>query len=89
MIYASAITESIVAPTLFRPEFLHNLDPMRTYDDEIYTRQAYRNSETSAPCAGLQNTPGNNLPAFGLPTIGDHAEAGLTDLIQRYEHYSE
>ena len=27
MIYASAIIESIAAPTLFRPEFLHSLDP--------------------------------------------------------------
>ena len=27
MIHAIANTESIVAPTLFRPEFLHSLDP--------------------------------------------------------------
>jgi hypothetical protein len=27
MVHASSIGESIVAPTLFRPEFLHNLDP--------------------------------------------------------------
>ena len=31
MIHASAIAESIVAPTLFRPEFLHSLDPKRTF----------------------------------------------------------
>jgi hypothetical protein len=30
MIYAFAIAETIVAPTLFRPEFLHSLDPTRT-----------------------------------------------------------
>ncbi len=30
MIYASAITESIVAPMLFRPEFSHSLDPKET-----------------------------------------------------------
>ena len=29
MIHASAIAESIVAPTLFRPEFSHRLDPLR------------------------------------------------------------
>ena len=29
MIHASAIAESIVAPTLFRPEFLHSLDPQQ------------------------------------------------------------
>ena len=27
MIHTSAIAESIVAPTLFRPEFSHSLDP--------------------------------------------------------------
>ncbi len=27
MIHESAIAESIVAPTLFRPEFSHSLDP--------------------------------------------------------------
>jgi hypothetical protein len=27
MIHAPALAESIVAPTLFRPEFLHSLDP--------------------------------------------------------------
>ena len=32
MIHALAIAESIVAPTLFRPEFLHSLDPKRTLD---------------------------------------------------------
>ena len=31
MVHASAIAESIVAPTLFRPEFLHSLDPKRTF----------------------------------------------------------
>jgi hypothetical protein len=30
MIRAFAIAESIVAPKLFRPEFLHSLDPERT-----------------------------------------------------------
>ncbi len=30
MIHASAIAESIVAPTLFRPEFLHSLGQDRT-----------------------------------------------------------
>ncbi len=30
MIHASAIAESIMAPTLFRPEFSHSLDPERT-----------------------------------------------------------
>ena len=30
MIHASAIAESIVAPTLFRPAFLHSLDPQLT-----------------------------------------------------------
>ena len=30
MIHPSAIAESIVAPTLFRLEFLHRLDPNRT-----------------------------------------------------------
>ncbi len=32
MVHASAIAESIVAPTLFRPEFLHSLDPKRKFD---------------------------------------------------------
>ncbi len=27
MVHASAIAESIIAPTLFRPEFSHGLDP--------------------------------------------------------------
>ncbi len=31
MILASAIVESIVAPTLIRPQFLHSLDPYRKY----------------------------------------------------------
>ncbi len=31
MFHASAIAESIVAPTLFRPEFSHSLDPLRTF----------------------------------------------------------
>ncbi len=31
MIHASAIAESIVAPTLFRPEFSHSLDPKQTF----------------------------------------------------------
>jgi hypothetical protein len=31
MIHASAIAESIVAPTIFRPEFSHSLDPKRTF----------------------------------------------------------
>ncbi len=31
MIHASAIAESIVAPTLFRPGFSHRLDPKRTF----------------------------------------------------------
>ncbi len=31
MIHASAITESIVAPALFRPEFSHSLDPNQTF----------------------------------------------------------
>jgi len=30
MIHASVIGESIVAPTLFRPEFPHSLDPQET-----------------------------------------------------------
>jgi hypothetical protein len=30
MNHASAIAESNVAPTLFRPEFSHSLDPKRT-----------------------------------------------------------
>ena len=30
MIHASAIAESIVAPTLFRPEFLHSLGQKQT-----------------------------------------------------------
>ena len=30
MIHASTIAESIVAPTLFRPAFLHSLDPEGT-----------------------------------------------------------
>ena len=30
MIHASAIAESIIAPTLFRPAFSHSLDPKRT-----------------------------------------------------------
>ena len=30
MIYTSAISESIIAPTSFRPEFSHSLDPKRT-----------------------------------------------------------
>ncbi len=30
MIHANAIAESIVAPTLFRPEFSHSLDPEQT-----------------------------------------------------------
>ncbi len=30
MIHAAVIAESIVAPTLFRPAFLHSLDPKRT-----------------------------------------------------------
>ncbi len=33
MIRASAITGSIVAPTLFQPEFLHSLNPKRTYHE--------------------------------------------------------
>ena len=37
MIHASSIAKSIVAPTLFRPEFSHSLDPKRTLalPDEI------------------------------------------------------
>ena len=31
MIHASAIAESIVASTLFRPAFLHSLDPQETF----------------------------------------------------------
>ncbi len=31
MIHASDIAESVVAPTLFRPEFSHSLDPKRTF----------------------------------------------------------
>ena len=31
MSHAFAIAESIVAPTLFRPEFSHSLDPTRTF----------------------------------------------------------
>ncbi len=31
MIYASAIAESIVAPTLFRPAFLHSLGQFQTF----------------------------------------------------------
>ena len=31
MIQASAIAESIVAPTLFRPEFLHSLGQEQLY----------------------------------------------------------
>ena len=35
MIHASAIAESIVAPTLFRPEFSHSLDPKETWLADI------------------------------------------------------
>ena len=31
MVHASSIGESIVAPTLFRPEFSHTLDPEQTF----------------------------------------------------------
>ena len=34
MIHASAIAESIVAPTLFRPEFSHSLSHKRTFHNK-------------------------------------------------------
>jgi hypothetical protein len=37
MIHASAIAESIVAPTLFRPAFLHSLGQERTFGNTAGT----------------------------------------------------
>ncbi len=41
MIHASAIAESIVAPTLFRPEFSHSQDPERTWGTVRQSVQFY------------------------------------------------
>ncbi len=42
MIHASAIAESIIAPTLFRPEFSHSLDPKETFCMTGYALNPYR-----------------------------------------------
>ncbi len=37
MIYTSAISEAIIAPTSFRPEFSHSLDPEQTWTQFLDT----------------------------------------------------
>ncbi len=63
MIHASAIAESIVAPTLFRPEFLHSLDPIQT------SRPAKLAAAVGRRCCGIglimrgyvDRLPGGNI----------------------------
>ncbi len=42
MIHVSTIAGSIVAPTLFRPEFSHSLDPKRTFNIALWGRAMLR-----------------------------------------------
>ncbi len=58
MIHASAIAESIVAPTLFRPEFLHSLDPKETL---TLLLSATGEHLQSASGIGLQTDPIDHL----------------------------
>ncbi len=47
MIHAFAIAESIVAPTLFRPEFLHSLDPLQKSMKIVLSVDAFGNLRMS------------------------------------------
>ena len=75
MIHGSAIAESIVAPTLFRPTFSHSLDPKRTSDELKST--AVENRVRCTENQGFPYTPKNMSTHPGAPLAGVAEFIGL------------